>query len=153
MEELIGCFYIYFSINKLNAFPLKSIRELISGIIFGVSSFGFYLILFYFNNTCCHCTTTQIKYILNFDCLLINALSFQIGCCGADGPNDYLNLMQPLPSQCRDTVTGNPFYHGCVDELTWYFEEKAGWVAGLAMVVCMLHVSTYNLGPFYRESM
>jgi len=63
-----------------------------------------------------------------------------VGCCGADGPNDYLDLRQPIPTQCRDTVTGNPFYHGCVDELTWFFEQKAGWVTGLAMTVCFLHV-------------
>ncbi|KAB0798878.1 hypothetical protein PPYR_06758 [Photinus pyralis] len=63
-----------------------------------------------------------------------------IGCCGAEGAHDYLNLRQPLPTQCRDTVTGNPFFYGCVDELTWYFEEKAAWVTGLTMAVCFLLV-------------
>jgi CD9 antigen len=65
-----------------------------------------------------------------------------ITCCGADGASDYLNLKQPLPNECRDSVTGNPFYHGCVDELTWFFEQKCAWVAGLAMTVCFFHVST-----------
>ncbi|CAH0560712.1 unnamed protein product [Brassicogethes aeneus] len=64
-----------------------------------------------------------------------------IACCGADGANDFLSLNQPLPSECRDTVTGNPFYHGCVDELTWFFEEKCGGIAGLAMAVCLFHVT------------
>ncbi|KAJ8919418.1 hypothetical protein NQ315_016512, partial [Exocentrus adspersus] len=64
-----------------------------------------------------------------------------IACCGADGAQDYLSLQQPLPTECRDTVTGNPFYHGCVDELTWFFEQKCAWVAALAMTVCFLHVS------------
>lgn len=63
-----------------------------------------------------------------------------IGCCGAEGAHDYLELRQPLPTQCRDTVTGNPFFYGCVDELTWYFEEKAAWVTGLTMAVCFLLV-------------
>ncbi|XP_057659429.1 tetraspanin-2A isoform X2 [Diorhabda carinulata] len=63
-----------------------------------------------------------------------------IGCCGADGARDYLNLQQPLPNTCRDTVTGNPYFHGCVDELTWFFEEKCGWIAGLAMTVCFINV-------------
>lgn len=66
---------------------------------------------------------------------------FQAGCCGADGPNDYMNLRKPLPSECRDTVTGNAFYYGCVEELTWYLEEKSGWLAGIAMAACMIHVS------------
>lgn len=64
----------------------------------------------------------------------------QIGCCGADGPQDYMNLYQPLPSECRDSVTGNAFFTGCVDELTWFLEEKAGWIAGLAMTLTLIHV-------------
>lgn len=63
-----------------------------------------------------------------------------IGCCGADGPGDYLSLQQPLPTECRDTVTGNPFFHGCVDELTWFFEVKCAWIAALAMLVAFINV-------------
>lgn len=49
-------------------------------------------------------------------------------------------LRQPLPSTCRDTVTGNAFFHGCVDELTWFLEDKSGWVAGLAMALATIQV-------------
>lgn len=63
-----------------------------------------------------------------------------IACCGADGPDDYLVLQQPLPTECRDTVTGNPFFHGCVDELTWFFEAKCAWIAALAMLVAFITV-------------
>ncbi|KAL1506760.1 hypothetical protein ABEB36_006063 [Hypothenemus hampei] len=66
-----------------------------------------------------------------------------IACCGADGPDDYLVLQQPLPTECRDTVTGNPFFHGCVDELTWFFETKCAWIAALAMLsafICVMNV-------------
>ncbi|KAK9759286.1 Tetraspanin family [Popillia japonica] len=63
-----------------------------------------------------------------------------IGCCGADGPDDYIFLRQPLPSQCRDTVTGNAFFHGCVEEMTWFFEEKCAWIAALAMTNAMIHI-------------
>lgn len=63
-----------------------------------------------------------------------------VGCCGADGPDDYLILQQPLPSECRDTVTGNPFFHGCVDEVTWLFETKCAWLAALAMIVAFINV-------------
>ncbi|XP_025829234.1 tetraspanin-2A [Agrilus planipennis] len=69
-----------------------------------------------------------------------------VGCCGADGPHDYISLQHPLPTTCRDTVTGNPFFHGCVDELTWFFEEKTAWVTGLAMIVALIHVINAVLG-------
>ena len=65
----------------------------------------------------------------------------QIGCCGADGAMDYVHLLKPLPTECRDTVTGNAFFHGCVDELTWFLEERAGWIAGLALAACLINVS------------
>lgn len=63
-----------------------------------------------------------------------------VGCCGADGPNDYLVLRQPLPLECRDTVTGHAFANGCVDEMTWYLEDKSIWAAAMAMSLAMLHV-------------
>lgn len=62
-------------------------------------------------------------------------------CCGADGPNDYIVLRQPLPIECRDTVTGHAFSNGCVDEMTWYLEDKSIWAAAMAMSLAMLHVN------------
>lgn len=66
---------------------------------------------------------------------------FQIGCCGAEGSSDYITLRQPLPSACRNTITGNAFYNGCVDELTWLLEDKSAWVASLAMSLAIIQVS------------
>jgi hypothetical protein len=66
----------------------------------------------------------------------------QVACCGSEGPNDYLNLRQPLPIECRDTVTGHAFSGGCVDELTWYLEDKSIWAAAMAMSLALIHVSS-----------
>lgn len=49
-------------------------------------------------------------------------------------------LRQPLPFECRDTVTGNAFFNGCVDELTWYLEDKSIWAAAMAMSLALIHV-------------
>lgn len=65
----------------------------------------------------------------------------QLGCCGADGSNDYMTLRQPLPSSCRDSVTGNAFYNGCAEELTWFLEDKSVWVAGLAVGISAVCVA------------
>ncbi|VVC91722.1 unnamed protein product [Leptidea sinapis] len=67
-------------------------------------------------------------------------LLYAIGCCGADGPMDFINLNKPLPSECRDSVTGNAYFHGCVDELTWYLEGKTSWLAGIVLASCMICV-------------
>lgn len=49
-------------------------------------------------------------------------------------------MRQPLPSSCRDSVTGNAYFHGCVDELTWILEDKSSWIAGLAMILAFIQV-------------
>lgn len=50
-------------------------------------------------------------------------------------------MRQPLPTECRDTVTGNAFFHGCVNELTWFLEDKSVWAAVMAMILAAIHVS------------
>lgn len=69
-----------------------------------------------------------------------------IGCCGAEGPNDYMLLRQPLPLECRDTVTGNAHFNGCVNELTWYLEDKSIWSAAMAMALAGIHIISAVLG-------
>ncbi|XP_066599822.1 tetraspanin-2A-like [Prorops nasuta] len=72
---------------------------------------------------------------------ILRILQENIGCCGADGPMDYLTMLKPLPNECRDSVTGNAFFHGCVEEISWFLEARSGWIAGLALSLCMLHVT------------
>ncbi|CAH0397590.1 unnamed protein product [Chilo suppressalis] len=72
--------------------------------------------------------------------LILRMVQEGIGCCGADGPMDYLNYNKPFPAECRDSVTGNAYFHGCVDELTWYLEGKSGWLAGIVLASCMIAV-------------
>ncbi|XP_059481783.1 tetraspanin-2A-like [Neocloeon triangulifer] len=60
-----------------------------------------------------------------------------IGCCGADGAQDYISLKKPLPAECRDTVTGNAYFYGCVEEFTFFIEEKAAWLAGISMFLAL----------------
>lgn len=71
---------------------------------------------------------------------ILKLIQENIGCCGANGPMDYVTLLKPLPTECRDTVTGNAFFHGCVEEISWFLEARSGWLAGLALSLCMLHV-------------
>jgi len=71
---------------------------------------------------------------------ILAAIQENIGCCGADGAQDYTSLRQPIPEQCRDTITGNAYFYGCVEELTWFFESKTEWLAGLTMAAGLMQV-------------
>lgn len=93
---------------------------------------------------------TMLRFIMTSEhphsSFALKLIQESIGCCGADGPNDYMILRQPLPLECRDTVTGNAFFHGCVDELTWYLEDKSIWAAVMAMVLSAIHTANVVLG-------
>ncbi|XP_054013782.1 tetraspanin-2A [Hylaeus anthracinus] len=80
------------------------------------------------------------KYSDEKTTFILQIIQESIGCCGADGPMDYLKLKKPLPNECRDTVTGNAFFYGCVEEISWFLEGRSGWLAGLALALCLLHV-------------
>lgn len=58
---------------------------------------------------------------------------------------DYITLRKPLPTECRNTVTGNAFFYGCVEEISWFLEGRSGWLAGLSLGLCMLHVSIFYI--------
>lgn len=76
----------------------------------------------------------------SYSSYVLNMIQENIGCCGATGPWDYLDLRQPLPASCRDAVSGNAFFIGCVDALTWFFEGKSSWIVALALSLGMLNV-------------
>ncbi|XP_046395278.1 tetraspanin-2A [Ischnura elegans] len=86
--------------------------------------------------------TTLRKLIVNINnpdyAEILRMIQENVGCCGADGPNDYILLEQPLPPECRDTVTGNAFFYGCVEEFTWFVEDKSGWTSGLCMLLALV---------------
>uniref|UniRef100_A0A1A9VCR9 Tetraspanin n=1 Tax=Glossina austeni TaxID=7395 RepID=A0A1A9VCR9_GLOAU len=81
-------------------------------------------------------STSETRY----SSYVLNMIQENIGCCGATGPWDYLDLYQPLPSSCRDAVSGNAFFNGCVDELTWFFEDKSSWIVALALTLALLNI-------------
>jgi len=85
------------------------------------------------------CTIIDIIICVNHT-LFVLKIWFQIGCCGADGPNDYLALRKALPTECRDTVTGNAFFYGCADEVTWFLEDKSRWTTNIAISIAALEV-------------
>ncbi|XP_025423507.1 tetraspanin-2A [Sipha flava] len=70
----------------------------------------------------------------------LNMIQESIGCCGADGPNDYLSLRKALPTECRDTVTGNAFFYGCADEVTWFLEYNSRWTTNIAISIAALEM-------------
>ena len=75
----------------------------------------------------------------------ISVLLFsQVGCCGADGSDDFINALKPVPLECRDHITGVEWGFGCQQQLAWWLEP---WSATLAAICCFLCLSDV-LGVF-----
>jgi len=49
-----------------------------------------------------------------------------VGCCGADGSQDFIDAFKPVPMECRDLITGVEYPYGCQQQLAWY--EKKSYV-------------------------
>ena len=54
--------------------------------------------------------------------------------------DDFDDLGQAIPDECRDHVTGNVFNEGCYEVFAWYLETKTGWIAGIALFLCLFQV-------------
>ena len=55
--------------------------------------------------------------------------TFQVGCCGADGSDDFINAMKPVPYECRDQISGNEYGFGCQQQLAWWLEPWSAFFA------------------------
>jgi len=68
-----------------------------------------------------------------------------IGCCGADGSDDFINAMKPVPYECRDLITGNEYGFGCQQQLAWWLESwSAFFAATMALYMIMTIFGTWS---------
>ena len=65
---------------------------------------------------------------------------FQVRCCGADGSDDYINALKPVPWECRDRTTGSEYAYGCQQSFAWYIEPWTAAIAGTLVTFLVIHV-------------
>ena len=44
----------------------------------------------------------------------------QVRCCGANGSEDYIAALKPVPMECRDQVDGGEYPYGCAQQFAWW---------------------------------
>jgi len=52
-----------------------------------------------------------------------------VGCCAADGSDDFINIKKEVPYECRDRTTGCEWAYGCQQGLAWWLEPWTGFLA------------------------
>lgn len=80
---------------------------------------------------------------------ILKQIQEYVGCCGADGSDDFINAFKPVPWECRDPVTGTEYAYGCQQQLAWWLEP---WTATLAAVCVFLCVADIVAWFIFRST-
>ncbi|CAB4059370.1 unnamed protein product [Lepeophtheirus salmonis] len=70
---------------------------------------------------------TFIRLVMRWDedpraSRIMRKIQEYVGCCGADGSDDYIQYFKPVPDECRDRITGVEYSYGCEQQLAWWLE-------------------------------
>jgi len=66
-----------------------------------------------------------------------------VGCCGADGSDDFINAFKPVPYECRDRVLGTEYAYGCQQGLAWWLEPWSGFLGGVNVFFMVIDVFAF----------
>jgi len=78
---------------------------------------------------------------------ILKIIQEYVGCCGATGGGDFLDVYKEIPSECRHPVTGNEWDDGCEQAMAWWLEPWTATLAGMSifMAVCdVFLIYSYN---------
>ena len=78
------------------------------------------------------------KDVVNFDDL--EEKKFKVKCCGANGSEDYITALKPVPMECRDQVDGGEFAYGCAQQFAWWLEPWSALLAGVCFGFILIHI-------------
>ncbi|XP_040580902.1 tetraspanin-2A [Lepeophtheirus salmonis] len=90
---------------------------------------------------------TFIRLVMRWDedpraSRIMRKIQEYVGCCGADGSDDYIQYFKPVPDECRDRITGVEYSYGCEQQLAWWLEPWTATIAG----VCVYQMATSFFG-------
>lgn len=71
---------------------------------------------------------------------ILRQIQEYVGCCGADGSDDYINALKPVPMECRDLITGVEYTYGCQQQMAWWLEPWTAYLAGVCVAYLVADV-------------
>merc|ERR1712018_532126 len=63
-----------------------------------------------------------------------------VQCCGANGSEDYIAALKPVPMECRDQVDGGEYPYGCAQQFAWWLEPWSATLAGVCVFLIVVHI-------------
>jgi len=84
-----------------------------------------------------------LKLVYNWDDVaqdnhMLRQIMEYVGCCAADGSDDFINIKKEVPFECRDRTTGSEWTYGCQQAMAWWLEP---WSAFLAASNCLFIIT------------
>jgi len=70
----------------------------------------------------------------------IDTIQYNLGCCGAAYPTDWMKIHMWVPDTCRDVVTGNTIHMSCSEMVALTMETFTAMMAGISFIVCFLQL-------------
>eukprot|EP00095_Tigriopus_kingsejongensis_P009401 maker-scaffold379_size191255-snap-gene-0.27 protein:Tk09401 transcript:maker-scaffold379_size191255-snap-gene-0.27-mRNA-1 annotation:"hypothetical protein DAPPUDRAFT_300599" len=70
---------------------------------------------------------------------ILRIIQEYVGCCGANGSEDYWGAFKPVPWECRDPVMGKEYSSGCAQQMAWWLEPWSATLAGMSLFLLVVH--------------
>lgn len=70
----------------------------------------------------------------------IDTIQYNLGCCGAKYPNDWMKIGMWVPNTCRDQVTGNQIHWSCSEMVGQTMEFYSAIMTGIAYITAFLEL-------------
>merc|ERR1719414_2461195 len=71
---------------------------------------------------------------------ILKQIQEYVGCCGADGSDDFINAKKEVPYECRDRTNGCEYGYGCQQGLAWWLEPWSGFLAASSVLYMLTDV-------------
>ena len=62
-------------------------------------------------------------------------------CCGANGSEDYIAALKPVPMECRDQIDGGEYPYGCAQQFAWWLEPWSALLSGVCFGFILIHIA------------
>ena len=73
----------------------------------------------------------------------------KVRCCGANGSEDYIAALKPVPMECRDQVDGGEYPYGCAQQFAWWLGMISNTLHYRIVAQCALIVFGSKIQPIH----
>lgn len=82
---------------------------------------------------------------------IVRIMEEDLGCCASTGWQNYDDFHKPIPSECRNPLTGNMYVYGCSIIFSDFVEIYMAWLAGMTLLLVALQIFATIAAAYLRK--